>query len=192
MVAEAKRVKFPGWRFGPEGQAEIFNSEDEVPLGWTDNPNSFGDDAAAADAADPDGDKRTQLDRLYTATQLLGFLEEMAALDDTIEVNTSMRKPELIAAIIANGGPLEEPSTGDTDDAVEPAPEVTVPPVVRSGEKVAVTDGEVKEFADAHTNKSMVERLKKMQAEDDRIEFSPNWPGMKLARTILENGGSPE
>lgn len=31
--------KFPGWRYGPEGQSQIFQSEDQVPEDWTDSPN---------------------------------------------------------------------------------------------------------------------------------------------------------
>ena len=39
--------KFPGWRYGPKGEAEIFQCEADVPKGWTDNPNDFkkADDA---------------------------------------------------------------------------------------------------------------------------------------------------
>lgn len=33
--------KFPGWRYGPKGEAEIFQCEADVPKGWTDNPNDF-------------------------------------------------------------------------------------------------------------------------------------------------------
>lgn len=32
-------AKFPGWRFGPEGEQQLFQSEEQVPEGWTDNPN---------------------------------------------------------------------------------------------------------------------------------------------------------
>lgn len=30
---------WPAWRYGPDGAAEIFNSEDEVPKGWQDHPS---------------------------------------------------------------------------------------------------------------------------------------------------------
>lgn len=33
--------KFPGHRFGPDGQNEIFQREEDVPDGWSDNPNDF-------------------------------------------------------------------------------------------------------------------------------------------------------
>lgn len=44
-------IKFPGARYGPGGAAGVFNSEAEVPKGWTDNPNDF-----LPDALDHDGD----------------------------------------------------------------------------------------------------------------------------------------
>ena len=30
---------WPSYRYGPEGQAKIFQSEDEVPAGWADHPS---------------------------------------------------------------------------------------------------------------------------------------------------------
>lgn len=36
-----KPIKFPGWRYGPNGESAIFESEAEVPEGWLDNPNDF-------------------------------------------------------------------------------------------------------------------------------------------------------
>lgn len=38
-----KPVKWPGWFYGPNGEAEIFQSEDEVPKGWLDHPAKFAD-----------------------------------------------------------------------------------------------------------------------------------------------------
>lgn len=29
---------WPSWRYGPYGEAQIFNSPDEVPYGWTKKP----------------------------------------------------------------------------------------------------------------------------------------------------------
>lgn len=34
-------IKFPGWRYGPNGQSQIFERAEDVPKGWTDNPNDF-------------------------------------------------------------------------------------------------------------------------------------------------------
>lgn len=31
--------KFPGWRYGPNGQSAIFESEADVPTGWQDHPS---------------------------------------------------------------------------------------------------------------------------------------------------------
>lgn len=42
-------VRFPGWRYGPNGEAQIFQTEADVPKGWTDNPNDFKEPATVTD-----------------------------------------------------------------------------------------------------------------------------------------------
>ncbi len=39
-------IKYPGARYGPGGAVGIFQSEEEVPKGWTDNPNDFAPEDA--------------------------------------------------------------------------------------------------------------------------------------------------
>jgi hypothetical protein len=46
-----EEATFPSWRYGPNGEAEIFQTEAEVPKGWKDAP--FAD---APTAFDHDGD----------------------------------------------------------------------------------------------------------------------------------------
>lgn len=46
--------KFPGWRFGPGGASGLFATEDEVPEGWTDNPNDHTAEAIAAVVKEPE------------------------------------------------------------------------------------------------------------------------------------------
>lgn len=52
-------IKFPGWRYGPDGQAEIFERAEDVPPGWTDNPNDFAPVEAAED--DPNHASREEV-----------------------------------------------------------------------------------------------------------------------------------
>lgn len=33
------KVLWPSWRYGPNGEAEIFETEDQVPAGWADHPD---------------------------------------------------------------------------------------------------------------------------------------------------------
>jgi hypothetical protein len=42
---------FPSWRYGPDGEAQIFQTADDVPAGWVDHPAKF-------DPLDHDGDGR--------------------------------------------------------------------------------------------------------------------------------------
>lgn len=46
-------VKWPAWRYGPNGAAAIFQQEAEVPAGWADHPAKV-----KADPLDHDGDGR--------------------------------------------------------------------------------------------------------------------------------------
>lgn len=55
--------KFPGWRFGPQGEARVFQSEADVPKGWTDvipadfpKPMEERGPVARLDPLDHDGD----------------------------------------------------------------------------------------------------------------------------------------
>lgn len=46
--------KFPSWRYGPKGEAAVFESESDVPAGWHDHPSKHGKSVeAAAPAAKP-------------------------------------------------------------------------------------------------------------------------------------------
>lgn len=36
------KVRWPAWRYGPNGQSEIYQNEDEVPDGWEDHPSKVG------------------------------------------------------------------------------------------------------------------------------------------------------
>lgn len=33
---------FPGWRWGPDGEARLFQSESDIPKGWVDHPSKVG------------------------------------------------------------------------------------------------------------------------------------------------------
>jgi hypothetical protein len=49
-------IKWPSWRYGPNGQAEIFQSEDQVPEGWADHPSKVGAEPAVPLQDDDDDD----------------------------------------------------------------------------------------------------------------------------------------
>lgn len=40
-AAEEKDPNWPSWRYGPNGEADIFNSAAEVPSGWKKHPSHF-------------------------------------------------------------------------------------------------------------------------------------------------------
>jgi hypothetical protein len=43
------KVHWPGWFYGPNGAAAIFQSRDEVPAGWEDHPSKVAHEAPKAE-----------------------------------------------------------------------------------------------------------------------------------------------
>lgn len=42
-----EKQTWPAWRYGPNGAADIFDSESAVPAGWKDHPSKVGADKPA-------------------------------------------------------------------------------------------------------------------------------------------------
>ena len=36
-----KFIEFPKWMYGPDGEAQIFEKEEDIPQGWVDHPSKF-------------------------------------------------------------------------------------------------------------------------------------------------------
>jgi len=49
-MANKNKVFWPAWRYGPEGASGVFQSENDVPAGWVENPN----DVVEPDAPKPE------------------------------------------------------------------------------------------------------------------------------------------
>lgn len=47
---------FPAWFYGPDGDARIFESANDIPEGWADSPAAF--DVVAEVANEDEGTKR--------------------------------------------------------------------------------------------------------------------------------------
>ncbi len=97
---------FPSYRYGPNGEAEVFESEADVPEGWLDHPSKFNapeadaptakvtpqkrqtaaeKKAAAAEAADADLDSKTD-EELAELLKGYGYEVDGAARADIIAV----------------------------------------------------------------------------------------------------------
>lgn len=73
-------IKFPGWRFGPDGQKGIFESAEDVPEGWTDNPNDF-----PAAKTKPDDPNKASREELYLALEGRGIPFDKRWKDDRLK-----------------------------------------------------------------------------------------------------------
>lgn len=64
-------VAWPAWRYGPNGEAAIFEEHDVVPEGWTENPQpekSHEEESteAGSQADAPDGEEGRQEEGVLT------------------------------------------------------------------------------------------------------------------------------
>lgn len=59
-----KKQRFPSWRYGPNGEAKIFNSEEEVPKGWATHPDLVGKQSSGGSSNGPDDDLKSEYERL--------------------------------------------------------------------------------------------------------------------------------
>lgn len=57
---EGEFKAWPSWRYGPEGQSAIFESEEEVPSGWKDHPSAFAKQEDEAPAGRQPSDPVTE------------------------------------------------------------------------------------------------------------------------------------
>lgn len=73
-------IKFPGWRFGPDGQRGIFECAADVPKGWTDNPNDF-----PAVKIKPDDPNKASREELYNALDARGIDYDKRWKDDRLK-----------------------------------------------------------------------------------------------------------
>jgi hypothetical protein len=83
-------VKWPSWRYGPDGQEAIFQSEDEVPEGWEDHPSKIGKSAKSVDDDDKTADGYEEFSEADLITELKGRKAEFSE---------KWGKPRLIAAL---------------------------------------------------------------------------------------------
>ena len=63
-------VHWPSWFYGPHGQSAVFAGPLEVPEGWHDTPNKFGEDGEALEDAE---------------TEIPGYAEAVANAEDSDE-----------------------------------------------------------------------------------------------------------
>lgn len=48
------KILFPGWRYGPGGQCELFQRAEDVPEGWARNPADVKEPGAPEPKAEPE------------------------------------------------------------------------------------------------------------------------------------------
>lgn len=141
-VPDYQYVAWPAWRYDPEtGKGEIFESEDQVPDGWTNVPPG----------TTPAGEEPIQLDpaALVLSTEGAGGTD-----------------------LTGSDGTGEGTNDG-AGDKQEDAP-------------VYLTHAELVDLGQDKLGEILTEKNK---ADGVDIEFMPNWPKVKLAQVVIDNGG---
>lgn len=112
--------KWPGWRFGPNGEQEIFKAEEEVPEGWTDTFVPVGKKSTKPVApAEPSADNslasvEVRVDALIDENSheelvvILETMNEERGEEDQIEFLKSWPKKKLAETIVENEASDEE------------------------------------------------------------------------------------
>lgn len=159
---------WPAWRYDPDtGQGQIFESAEEVPLGWTNIPPGTtppGEDAAP----------------VVDETKLEGVVVQgggeagQAGVDGAADGSGG------------EGGSDDDDDDDDDDDAgnggVNDSGGSVLLPEWTKDELVALGQAKLVEILEAKNGGRKANN-------EDEIEFLPNWSKKKLADTILENGG---
>lgn len=53
-----ERQMWPSWRYGPEGQSQIFDHEEQVPEGWVDHPSKLAKSEQGGGSGSSSGEQR--------------------------------------------------------------------------------------------------------------------------------------
>lgn len=92
-----KSIQFPGWYYGPNGEAEQFNAIEEVPEGWLDHPAKFTGNKQTA--PEPKTDKQPLTTRDIEKELSNKSMSELWGLAKKIDVTKDGKKPELVKRI---------------------------------------------------------------------------------------------
>ena len=89
---------FPSYRYGPNGEAEVFESEADVPEGWLDHPSKFNAPEADAPTAKATPQKRQTAAEKKAAAAEAAAAEAAAkaAADADLDSKTDEELAELL------------------------------------------------------------------------------------------------
>lgn len=96
-----KHQAWPSWRYGPNGEAQVFHRIEDVPVGWKDDPHAFAD--KAEDAADESEERAEDEHGGYSKAELEQVLrkggERVYSRDSAYKMYVRAEK----AGLIENG-----------------------------------------------------------------------------------------
>lgn len=121
---------WPCWFYGPKGQSQVFNSEDEVPEGWHDHPSKVGNPDAVTEIPDEEEAQEKRIEEIiaesngdfeYWPCWFYGPNGESAIFNSEDEVPEGWTNTQGDAPEPADAAEDEEDDTDDSVDYVLPA-----------------------------------------------------------------------
>lgn len=100
---------WPGWYYGPNGAADIFNGPDEVPEGWEDHPSKVGEKPAAPKKPVAPTGKKADAGKAASEID-----DKVAALKKDLE---GMKRADLVELATEKG--LQFPPDAAKDDLIQ-------------------------------------------------------------------------
>lgn len=97
---------WPSWRYGPDGQSQVFQSEDEVPDGWEDHPSKVGKESSSSSGTEfaasgvSEDDETVKSLMSKTHDDLVEILEDAQDDNEEIEFLKSWPKLKLAQTIV--------------------------------------------------------------------------------------------
>lgn len=108
------KAYWPSWRYGPNGEAQVFERSEDVPLGWTDTPRP------AQDLTATDSQESEETYGGYTRTALEQILRRAGgriyARDTAASIYRRAEKAGAIAEEPAAQEAVEEDYSGYAED----------------------------------------------------------------------------
>jgi hypothetical protein len=85
-MTDYEHQAFPAWFYGPNGEAEIFQAEEDVPAGWVDHPAKVGK-AGWVDhsASETEAPKRGRPKKVVATSETTTEVVEDAEPDEPVE-----------------------------------------------------------------------------------------------------------
>lgn len=105
------KILWPSWRYGPNGEAQIFDHADEVPTGWEDHPSKIGNETDKKAAKEP----AKSDDKAAKAAERAAARAATKAAKEAVKTDYTVLNREELEKVATNRGFVVESTDPDAD-----------------------------------------------------------------------------